>query len=204
MTNTPPADTPEEILVAFQRAIDLLGDIAQLDGPPRGPGSVFQRLLFDAIMRMQQSLTLLTRFRLIDRRSPIHEFGDDLRLCGEAFYYFAWRAREALVSLSRVDNTAQLEFTPRGVLNVRNRMIEHPDNSGGIFILGWTVDCPEGLVLNAEADGLSPDRGLYPNADEFIRKLLRKLAASPLLTRRFSPLSSCQPFDSQEDGRGRE
>ena len=102
----------------------------------------------------------------------MHEGAHRLRLYGEAFYYFAWRAREALA-------TCGISFNPNGVNRVRNRMIEHPDKRNGIPVLCWVTDCPQGLVLEPDgADTPGADPGLYPNAQEYIEKLLPKLEAA--------------------------
>jgi len=50
----------------------------------------------------------------------VNELGDAIKLYGEAFYYFAWRACKALEPIG-------LEFEPVGVRDARNRLIEHPD-----------------------------------------------------------------------------
>jgi hypothetical protein len=180
------APNPDAILADFRRAIDLLTKLMMAEGRARGENSPFKVLVIDATTRLEQARKLLWRFRTVElrlRSTPrmrgdrLFDLVGDLRLYGEAFYYFAWRAREALEALSRRDPAAGLNFTPRGVLHVRNEMIEHPD-SKGLHVLSWVTDIPEGLVLNPFE---GTDKGLYPNADEFIRKLLDKLGKCPYL-----------------------
>ncbi len=50
----------------------------------------------------------------------------------------------------------------------------------GIWKIGaiWVTDCPQGLLLEPEAtDRPGADPGLYPNAQEYIEKLLPRLEA---------------------------
>ena len=187
--------TPEQIIDSFGRARVLLTEFLQNEGR-RLPGPPFNFVL-EAGTRLEQSEYLLRSFRRteIDHTNHFHntprpqgqgpdaeawftrlnELELQIRLYGEAFYYFAWRAKQALAKVQEFD----LAFNAVGVRNVRHRMIEHPDKSGGIMVLSWRFDCPEGLVLAPPADvntvGLDP--GLYPNAREFIGNLLLKLAS---------------------------
>jgi hypothetical protein len=106
------------------------------------------------------------------------ETGDVLKALGEAFYYFAFRARDALEAIPNCD----LMFDPVGVRHVRNHLIEHSDRPHGLLVSWWTFDIPEGLIL--QPGGVVgqkgwKDDGLYPNAAEFIEKLTRKLNALP-------------------------
>jgi len=171
---------PDEILRELERALTLLIDLMQTEGRLRGPESDFKRLVADAAMRLKQSILLLRRFRDAEQRlrtSQREELGDltfEMRLHGEASYYFAFRVREALGALTWVDGGIDLSFDPVGVREVRNIMIEHPeDHSDKAYVLSWKTDCAEGMVLNpVEGDAVGFDKGLYPNAQEFIAKLL--------------------------------
>ena len=129
--------TPDEIIAAFERATGLIVDLMKAQrGEPQKP------LVVEAKIRLEQSTILLRDFRRAELNyaalksglSGWHEAATRLRLYGEAFYYFAWRAREAL-------ETCGVRFNPKGVNTVRNRMIEHPDGHNGIPILCW-VDLP--------------------------------------------------------------
>src|SRR4029453_12799935 len=98
----------------------------------------------------------------------------------EAFYYFAWRTCEAMSEI-------RLSFDAPGVRKARNHLIEHPTKAGGSLVSYWVYDCPQGLILKAGpvATGGSNSRnvvrkpvedpGLYPNAREFVDKLLPKI-----------------------------
>jgi hypothetical protein len=155
------------------------------------------RFQVDAERRIEQAAWLLRDFR----RSELHfqeggrvthdwpprGLAEELRLYGEAFYYFAWRGREAL-------DAAGIRFDPIGVRNVRNRMIEPPDAKNGVLASFWTLNCPEGLILAAlHARGL--DKGLYPDAEEYISKLVPKLEAQ--LTSATSDRLMAPPLDSK-------
>jgi len=73
----------------------------------------------------------------------LHGLADVLKAHGEAFYYFACRAPDALAAIPEVD----LKFDPIGVRNIRNHMVEHPNRSHGVVVSWWQYDCPEGLIL---------------------------------------------------------
>ena len=193
--------TPEDIIGEFRRAIDLFVKVAQHERCQGERGSKSRILIGDAKIRLEQSHLLLTRFRRTELELPANDpfrhvppgpnrdqtdrwnlLCDDIRLYGEAFYYFAFRVKDTLDVLKR-EGQINLTFDPIGVRTIRNRMIEHPDKHDGMYVLSWHFDCPEGLVLDGgirEPSGL--DKGLYPNADEFIEKLMRKLAECPLIS----------------------
>lgn len=186
----PSTVTPEEILSEYDRAIALLVDLMQDEGRRRGQGSRFKVLTTEAQIRLEQSASLLRRFRAAElelsrsaRRTYPHlgRLEGEIRLNGEAFYYFAWRVKKTLGVLSN-EAGLDLRFTPVGVRTVRNQLIEHPDGRNGQYILSWRWACPEGLVLEPVGiDGFGLDKGIYPNAQEFIGKLLVKLTSYPLL-----------------------
>lgn len=103
-------------------------------------------------------------------------FGPLLSLYCEAFYYFAWRAREMLTRISGLS-----EFDPIGVRDVRHKLIEHADRAGGVMNRNYVFAIDEGLILKpfgnanpgrkADQERVQ-DKGLYPNAEEFVSKLL--------------------------------
>jgi hypothetical protein len=167
--------SPEEIIAAFERASGLVVDLMKAQrGEPLKP------LIVEAKVRLEQSTILLRDFRQAELRYSalkgnhieFYESSTRLRLNGEAFYYFAWRARKALAKCG-------VRFDPAGVRAVRNRMIEHPDKHGGVPILCWVTDCPQGLILEPEStDKPGVDPGFYPNAQEYIERLLPRLEAA--------------------------
>ena len=179
--------SPEEIIADFDRAVGLLIKHRERLRQPAENGAY----LTDARIRLAQVVSLLRRFRkceceyrekdaeLSAESTPekramlagaLRDLGADIKLYGEAFYYFAWRAKRSITHLEQLK-----AFNPIGVRTVRNDMIEHAEGARGMFVSYWMFDCPEGLVLKPIEGGI--DRGLYPNAQEFIEKLLQKLEA---------------------------
>ena len=179
--------TPEEIIGAFDSAQVLLHEVrcALRDSNARQ-----ENLVVEARTRLEQSALLLRRFRGLEQehdekearlfkvRTPeerralaprIHEIGSEIRVIGEAFYYFAFRARQAL----RHKDGLNLKCETAAVRDVRNRLIEHSDKGDGVMVSWWMSDCPEGLVLQPDGKGL--DKGLYPNAEEFISEVTTHL-----------------------------
>ena len=172
---------PKTIISAFDCATELLTRLMRTEGRKRGPGSHFKNLAVETRMRLIQATTLLTRCH--DAELQLLKSSDEgwrsmfmseVRLNGEAFYYFAFRAREALEKFKHVDTHVNLDFDPEGVRIVRNKLIEDHDLGR---ILRWKITPSKNLVLIG--DDRHEDRGLYPNADQYITKLLRKLTACP-------------------------
>ena len=155
--------------------------------------------LAEAQTRIEQSRYLLHRFMEIEQEFIQHDrrgrqgftskdehrqwadtmatFSPQLEVHGEAFYYFAFRLRQVLKN--GVDGFKN--FDPIGVRDVRNHLIEHADRGGGVMDRNHMFNCPEGLVIKpfGGSNGrYQEDRGLYPNATEFIDELLRLLKAS--------------------------
>jgi hypothetical protein len=179
---------PEEIIGAFDSAVELF---TQFRMKRQRQKAQTLDLIVEAQIRLKQTLHLLRLFRQRDREhhekdlalgavreqtlhavfvKEVRELGEAIKLYGEAFYYFAWRACKAMEPIG-------LEFESKGIRDARNRLIEHPDRKGGLLVSFWVIDCAEGLVL--EPGGGSKDQprdpGLYPNAKEFIEKLLPKI-----------------------------
>ncbi len=147
-------------------------------------------MIVEALIRLEQATYLLRRFRTlelehdekdgqlgkttIERRvelaKRVHELGFEIKLIGEAFYYFAFRARQAL----RHENGFDLGCETVGVRDVRNHLIEHSDKKSGVLVSWWVFRCPEGLIL-APDDNKGLDKGIYPNASEFIDEVTRGL-----------------------------
>jgi hypothetical protein len=110
----------------------------------------------------------------------------------ESFYYLAFSAA-ILLELHRDKIPASrepgleppffnsLRDKTRGVRNVRNQLVEHPDRKGGLLMWGWAkLDEPGGPVLKyIEPEFLDilmegrkhPDAGLFVNAKEFYEKI---------------------------------
>jgi hypothetical protein len=182
--------TPEDIIVAFETASERL---LRFRMTRRRQHHSSEPFIIEAQIRLKQAEYFLKRFRELDREqssndgsvhetagggmsTQLHDTPDVLKAHGEAFYYFAFRARDALEAIPGID----LKFDPVGVRNVRNHMLEHPDSAHGLMVSWWQYDCPEGLILapgSAAGQARFTDKGLYPNAQEFIDKLTAKLNA---------------------------
>jgi hypothetical protein len=180
---------PEEIISAYESASERLLRFRMMAGRR---GEARETPILEAEIRLKQAEYFLKRFRGLDleQRSldgsvhatagggmstHLHGTADVLKAHGEAFYYFSSRARDALEAIPDCD----LKFDPVGVRTVRNHMLEHPDSRHGVMVSWWQYDCPEGLILapgSTMGQGRFTDKGLYPNAQEFIEKLNAKLS----------------------------
>jgi hypothetical protein len=159
----------------------------------------FKNVVIDIKVRLEQLVITLDRFQQGhaawretfaaafrfppgEQRSQLlkraDRFQNEFRLDAETFYSVAWRVRENCeVIKNKIDPEIDLTFEPIGVRDVRHHLIEHPGKDDGEYVLSWMFDCPEGLILQPSwSDGSGGiDKGLYPNADEFIEKLIGKL-----------------------------
>jgi hypothetical protein len=176
--------TPDETLEQFSFANNQL---LRLRFVHRLKGERFASEIIEATIRLEQAEFFLRRFREAEikfsdegwTRTSASVAADPLRAFGEAFYYFAVRAVKALREVQDLD----LSVDPVGIRNVRNHMVEHPEKPHGFRVTWWETDCAHGLVLapgNAVGQQGWTDRGLYPNAQEFIEKLLPKLDATSI------------------------
>jgi hypothetical protein len=100
---------------------------------------------------------------------------DQIRTLADAFYYIAWRTRQVIRQLPGLK-----EFEAKGVLYVRNHLIEHPEKHPHVKPVGWRFGGDIGVQLMVEVDGelaTAPgDPGLYANANEFRDELLPRLS----------------------------
>ena len=171
--------TPDEILTLFAVANERLLELRFVQ---RKHGERFDDEMVEACIRLEQAEFFLRRFQEAEvqqskdgwtkHSGPVA--ADPLRALGEAFYYFAGRAAKALGVIQAID----LDVDAVGVRNVRNHMVEHPEKTNGLRVSWWEVDCVQGLVLapgNPVGQQGWSDKGLYPNAQEFIDKLLPKI-----------------------------
>jgi hypothetical protein len=102
----------------------------------------------------------------------------EMSLFTESFYYFAFRLRTIIRHLPGLES-----FEAKGVRDVRNKLIEHPDKDrdSQIFIRSFATGNQErGPVIKAlrygEQPNNFPDNGLYINAVEFETNLQKVLA----------------------------
>lgn len=94
------------------------------------------------------------------------EWFQKLSFYTEAFYWFAWRTRQAF---DRADGFAA--FSCDGVRTVRNHLLEHPEKHDGLIQAGVFGVGPGGPMIRTPYK----DNGLFENATEFYRNLLAML-----------------------------
>jgi hypothetical protein len=100
----------------------------------------------------------------------------EIEMLTESFYYLAGRMR----TLLRQGPLPGLKsFECKGVRNVRNKLLEHPEKESQVFLQSFGVGGEEGPTLKVERpkgqETIFPDAGLWANAAEFkdnLEKLL--------------------------------
>ena len=104
----------------------------------------------------------------------------ELELFVESFYLLAWRIRSILRHKKKYILPHLNTFEARGIRDVRNSLIEHPEDSQ-IFMQSFSCGGDRGPVLKNGRPAGDPwkiyDKGLWVNAKEFrdnLEKLLRK------------------------------
>lgn len=103
---------------------------------------------------------------------------DELWMYVECFYYLAFRTRNVIRSLPDLRS-----FDCTGIRNVRNQLLEHPENSRSrMFTESFSWGKASGPVIKARRKEkevrIFPDVGLYENYLEFqenFNKLLKKI-----------------------------
>jgi hypothetical protein len=95
----------------------------------------------------------------------------DLELYSESFYWIAFRARHALRAMPGFGS-----FEAEGVRDVRNKLLEHPEEKGsGVLWGGFAWGATQGPVIKAvryeNQAQIFPDAGLYVNADQFFSNI---------------------------------
>ena len=97
----------------------------------------------------------------------------------EAFYYFAFRLRQVIQQLPDLNN-----FECKGVRNVRNKLLEHPEGAdSGVIHGSFGFGDPEtGPVLKLIRFPLEnshwQDAGLWVNAKELAQELTEQINAA--------------------------
>jgi hypothetical protein len=102
----------------------------------------------------------------------------EIRVLTEAFYYFAARIRA--IAQAKSEPLPHLSFECKGVRDVRNHLIEHPDRKDSLVLSqSFSFGGTHGPVLKdgrpATEPAVFPDRGLYWNAEEFESSFLLAL-----------------------------
>jgi hypothetical protein len=147
-------------------------------------------LLTEAQARVRQALYALVRFRVIEVKPNHRDVPDcpdlslfaaavlrhdpgapELEFYAEAFYQAAFRAYAVLRQVPEFK-----AFKPVGVRSVRNWFIQHGENTGGRLARNYRFDIPEGFRIKPFGPEVAAeDAGLYPNAEEFISALAKRL-----------------------------
>lgn len=99
--------------------------------------------------------------------------GREVELLTETFYAFAFRMQEVAQKLPR------LKFRAPGVSGVRNHLIIHPDKKRGKGEFGFYLNGQNGPELKRSGlddTNVFHDAGLWLNAEEFVKKILTRLA----------------------------
>jgi hypothetical protein len=151
----------------------------------------------EAFSKFKRAGMALQKFRnyavALEARGIKH--ADDIEPLGfyaDAFYYFAWRFR-CLLRLVKARRSNGETYRPfkrfeaDGVRRARNLMLEHTERAGGVPDLQSEFFSPKGWVMAnnvVDKHGVPIDPGLYPNAEQLIIGLRRRLAEASAATRR--------------------
>ena len=114
--------------------------------------------------------------RHLESVAPIDLNGTEINVLTEAFYYVAARLRTVL----REHIPGLRRFEVAGVRDVRNKLLEHPeDKSSTVIENGRSYSLTDGPIIKGvrrtDKAHIFPDRGLYVNAEEFRSVLVERL-----------------------------
>lgn len=136
------------------------------------------------VIEYENKIMELIRNKEFDLETCKNEYGPlmfEAEFYVESFYFMAFRVREILKKRDKKGHLfPQLKgFESEGVRNVRNHLIEHPENHGGVLCQGFGIGDDNGPRLKpgfSENDRPeSMDKGMRLNAIEFkinLEKLL--------------------------------
>ena len=104
------------------------------------------------------------------------EIEDELEFLTEAFYYFAFRLRRIVRGLSGLN-----AFECKGVRDVRNKLIEHPEGRDSeVYIVSFGYGGEQGPMIKALRyecqTEVFKDAGLFANATELKDNLEKRLS----------------------------
>lgn len=127
------------------------------------------------VRELENQISELSRLR--EENNPSEESADErrarteLKVLTEAFYYCAARAR-SIARNSKAPLPGLASFECIGVRNVRNKLLEHPEgNDSQVFVVSFGRGGAGGPTIKpirqVGQEGVFPDAGLYPNAEEF-------------------------------------
>jgi len=113
----------------------------------------------------------------------------EVRLFTEIFYFVAWRLLQVLNMRRPVSFPNLREIKATGIRNVRNHLIEHPENAKAAAnyqqalivtddgpVLKTTEVLISGSPQRVSATSEGVDRGLYINAEEFRSKMEQRVS----------------------------
>ena len=113
-----------------------------------------------------------------DDRLEIDKLMFEIELLTESFYYLAHRVRTLLTHKSKPLPELS-RFECKGARDVRNKLLEHPEKDGGVFLQSFGVGGDKGPTLKvkrpAGQEMIFPDAGLKANATEIKNNLERLL-----------------------------
>lgn len=164
----------ESLLEQAEKAERLFRDYFQINGAEFRKTNINYRSEISVKLR-QLSLIfsrLIDTSRLMDAetrrdRMPSNLSLDSMKFYSEAFYWFAWRARQAMEFVPGLH-----KFDCPLVRNIRNRLLEHPEKGSGIITGNFNTGFEGPIVKPASMDKLHEwDRGLFPNAVEYFDNL---------------------------------
>lgn len=189
---------PHEIVGAYAQGERLLEELERTAKRDRSSGLAF---VVEAGTRIGQVRYLLARFIELEhefrfrdqemremgphdpeghvaRAQFVHGYAPVLELHAEAFYLFAWRLREVVRQIPGLK-----KFQAKSVRDVRNWLIQHPEKNPkrGVLLRTFMYDVDVGFRLKpfgGTPETRVEDRGLYPNAVEFISELQPLLRAA--------------------------
>lgn len=102
----------------------------------------------------------------------------ETEIFAESFYYLAHRTK-VILKKGIFPFPMLKNFECKGVENVRNNLIEHPEKQGKVFIQNFALDAEQGPILKPDRpegqEDIFLDAGLKTNALEFKNNLERKL-----------------------------
>ena len=184
--------TPEELIDAWNVEAEALRQF--FGAQPMIPG--WGRHHTEAFSKFKRAGMALQKFRTyeVDLAARGIEHSDDIEPLGfyaDAFYYFAWRFVR-LLRLAKARRSDGLTYQPfrgfdsGGVRRARNQMLEHTEKDDGVPDLQTLFFSPNGWVMAShvvDEHGMPIDPGLYPNAEQLIIGLRRRLAEASAATR---------------------
>jgi len=131
------------------------------------------------VMQLARETGASVTYQRSDEKIEINKLMFEIELLTESFYYLAFRMRQLLKHNSKpLPELNSIKCV--GVRNVRNKLIEHPEEKGsGVILQSFGVGGEQGPTLKVERpagqENIFPDAGLKANATELKDELERLL-----------------------------